>query len=662
MTQPGGSPNGQPSGTWDPARQSPYMHWRDELGGQPPCGAVTDKVVRIDPDLMLGTPYGVGEALPMPVPVANPDDRPLHRLVPQGITDLVPQAPPRDAVILGIIDEAIALGHPRFRRADGRSRVLAAWQQGATFDPAQGAYLPLGNEVYQRDLDQWLQQFSDGGDPRQTLDEVAFNRAARLSEPQTLYGVEALDRRAGHGSAVLDLATGEDLWRSDPAQLDRRPILAATLPRRETIGMAGTYLEFFAIYAMFRMVALADAIWQANYGPDGGYPIVLNMSYGQQAGPKDGRSNFEKAVQKLSASRPAGAPLQVVMPAGNDNLMRCNALRKVRRNGYFKEKWRLQPDDHSSNFVEVWTGRTTRRCDRNPLEIRVIPPDFPAPRGWSGSHGEYLDVPGGARIYCERVRYNGDLATPEYRYRYVICTPPTAPDLRETGITRIARAGPWCVRLQNRGADSKVYMNVQVDQSAEPHKLLNKRSYLDSDRYRQFLDNGRWRDSFAYPIDPDNPDAADLEPYQTQGHVQRKGTVNALSVTQAILTVGSYRVLDGAPVDFSATAGVRRPQQKITASFPGDDGAAHGGLLAAGTTGGSILTPRGTSFSAARASRYLVTALLQGQSVGDAVTWMQDCAAADDAQITARTGAAHPLKIGHGRVQDPARDRAVSRL
>ena len=42
----------------------------------------------------------------------------------------------------------------------------------------------------------------------------------------------------------------------------------------------------------------ADRIWQAcGYGPDGGFPIVINLSYGLKAGPKDGHMLIEEVIR-----------------------------------------------------------------------------------------------------------------------------------------------------------------------------------------------------------------------------------------------------------------------------------------------------------------------------------------------------------------------------
>lgn len=664
---------------WDVDIMSPYVHWRLALGGAANCGQVIEKPVRmassdasatggraVDAARAVQPLFGNGELVPVPEAVANPSDDSLKRLVPRNLAELIPTAPPRDAVVVGIIDEAIALGHPRFRRADGSTRFLASWQQGATFDAGQGEYLPFGKEIYQRDINALIERHSDGSDRKSTLDETAFNRATLLSEPDKLYGVRALDRRAGHGTAVLDLATGEDSWRQEPGDLNRRPIIAASLPRRQTIGMAGTFLEYFAIYAMHRMVALVDALWDAHYGEPGGFPLVLNVSYGQQAGAKDGRSLFEQAVERMVEQRAGRAPLQVVMPAGNDNLMRCNAYRKVRRGGFVKETWRVVPEDHSSNFVEVWTERTTRRADKNPIEIRVTTPLGQSMKYWSGAHGQFCDIAGGARIYCQRVTYDSDRAAPEYRYRYVICTPPTASDARENGRGRVAPAGAWCILAQNRGSDTGIFLNVQVDQSAEPDGTNNQRSYFNSDKYRRHLENGRVCDTYAVDVDPDDPDAADQEDSRTYGHVQRKGTINSLALSDAIVVIGSYRKSDGAPLDFSATAFPKAKgpngDRVITASFPGGDGAAHAGLLAAGTQGGSTLAPRGTSFSTARATRRIVQAMLDGGGDGGSVSWMKALAETEEAEVSDMFGQTHEMKRGHGRVRDQQSDRAVSRF
>ena len=82
-----------------------------------------------------------------------------------------------------------------------------------------------------------------------------------------------------------------------------------------------------------------------------------------------------------------------------------------------------------------------------------------------------------------------------------------------------------------------------------------------------------------------------------------------------------------------------------------------------------MVTPRGTSYAAARATRMMVAALLDADAAQRRASpapgspeWLQQRAAESEARLETRHGAAHELKRGHGRIDDPQRDRAVPRF
>lgn len=653
------------TGTWDPARETPYVHWRrtrqtvdwlrDDRIAFAAAPAAFSEIFQpygIPPSAVEQATRPLGgdsQNMPMPREVVNPKAAEIESFVPADLVARMARKLPKDAVITAIVDEGIALGNPRFRDAGGHSRVLAAWHQGASFDAAQEAFLPFGHELHQAEIDALLRRHSLGGDLRAALDDTAFNRAAKICEPQAMHGECTAERHASHGTATLDLAAGLDAGATDADALARRPIIAVGLPNRRTIGMAGTYLEYFAIYAMHRIVAIADALWQAWYGPEGGFPIVLNVSYGQQAGPKDGNSPFEREIRKLQADRPAGAPLDVVMPVGNDNLMRCHARRhlKVKKSNKMWEDWRIQPADQSSNFAEIWSAAQAGLWDTHALKIAVTSPFGEAMAPWRGKHGQFREIGGGARIYCQRIAYNGPEAV-SYRFRYVICVPPTEGAL--------APAGLWHISLTKPKIKGEVYMQVQIDQSPEPGSRNSRRSYFDNPDYRTHLPNGRLRDSYAYPlIDPDNPKTSNQEDFRFARNVQRKGTISSIAVLDTIVSVGSFRAADGAPSLFSATSywGKRAPvdDPRMVAALPGEVSAMRPALRAAGTRAGSSVWVRGTSFSTALATRHIVEAMLAGVAMpGGAAAWMRAQAAASEGEMAARLGHAHETRRGHGRL------------
>lgn len=611
---------------------------------------------RNEPDLDASTGLVNDGGLPFFVKHPNYDEGDWKR------SDLADQIPkiPRDTVIVGIIDDGIALGNARFWRPleDGKigTRFLGAWIQGGAHD---GKPQPFGRELTENDIVAAMQTNTHNG----WLDEEALNRSldAAPNGEVLSYCARRLMGATVHGTHVLDLATGEDFKVADDEELQRRRIIAVNLPSREAIGLSGTFLEFYASKAMEWIVELADAIWSKHYGkadPNGGFPVVINLSYGQQGGMKTGNSFIEQTFKKLQKQREDGdntsAPIRLVMPIGNDNLTRSNARWRQKQDASPLEvPCRVQPQDQSSNFVEIWAelkaGEVERLDGKFPLDIRLLKPGEADATWLTGKDAHFFDHSEGyLRIYSdvddvvdlsEKEKTTEDLDQKEdlnQRIRYVIAMRPT---LDHEQPDRVALAGCWKIQLRwSRNANfsdeddsdngREIYVNVQVDQEPSPMSNINRRSYFDSKKYHTHLPSGRLLDSYAYSNDEFNLAARgiNLEPANKFGPVQRKGTQNSLACHNDILLIAGHRQSDGRPADFSATMfpDSRSPAQGIVkhsksapdASFPVDTSPSQTGVRATGSKSGSSGTLRGTSFAAPQATRWAVDQLRKAQQAG----------------------------------------------
>lgn len=647
---------------------TPYMHWwldRRAPDHQPLSVRSSPCIATICPVGDDGETVPIKEVVPLPDFAWNPVDASYGP--PSGVAAKTDK-PPKDAVIIGVIDEGIALAHERVRLAGGqRSRIVAAWQQGGTFGGPDGSDpqdLPFGHELYQSDINALIATHSHNG----WLDEDAFNRAAGLTEMQYPLGANALERVIAHGSHVMDLAAGEDANEMDPKRLARMPIVAVNLPRREIIGMAGTFLQFFVLHAMQRIVDMADAMWAEHYpdDPEGGFPVVINLSFGQHAGPKNGTSQIEKAFAKLTAGRDKKNPIRLVIPAGNGNLSRGNAIAPIAKDSMVDMPWRMLPEDQSSNFVELWVELDGEvASDTHPVIVTLTAPNGQSHGPFQGQDGHHTDVSGAMRIYAERVYRKNDDPPHEIKktlYRYVICAAPT---LDYNTPLQSCAAGLWQVQCQWDETGFKtserpvLYGMVQVDQAAQPGSLRNKRSFFDAEGYQLYDPSGRRGDAYAYPAKGDASD--DLEPEATNGPIQRKGTHNALATAPDVIVVAGHRESDGKPAEYSAATYAPNRQRygaaaTVTASFPTERAPAHFGLRAAGPRSAATILLRGTSFSAGLVTRHVVSDLLAWRDANSPIGGVDGSARSIAEQAAAREatspyqGPAAAGKTGAGRM------------
>lgn len=586
-------------------------------------------------------PQAVNDAL------APPPSGPIHWLPDP---KKLPGNIDNDTIIMGVVDTGIPLGHHRWRAKDGKkTRVLASWQMLANWKTLKQAKLPFGREVYADKINRQIAKFTDGD----FFDERAFNIATGTLDPHAFRGPRQIEQRASHGAHVMDLSAGANpIAKGEKAFAKRVRPISVNVPSAGVFGASGTYLDDFLRLAVKRIVDLADAIWLKNnpaLPTKGrlGYPIIINMSFGKQAGAKDYVDAFSAWLNELKKYRQDKnlSRLYVVMPAGNDNLTRCNAFLEPKGGNSKTLPWRILPDDQSSNFVEAWTRHPSRM--RNPIKLNLIPPDAKTirsprrlPKGWKGEY-IYTDLKRDsvtvARLYARAGKINR-----RRRYlKYTLAVPPT---YRLDGVKPTGVAGLWEISVKNNSQNNprlQCVLSVQTDQQLQTTRARNKRSYFDEAKYLTHDDNhkrpekrgsGRILETYSY-----HPDPIRNNDYPFETPVRRHGTMNSSASHRSIACIGGYRALDGRPAPYSSSGrgksppgGGKRSQDDgttvprrmnggryaPTASFPTDDAPSHFGILATGSANGSTVAMRGTSFASAQAARELVFSLIDDPSTG----------------------------------------------
>lgn len=544
-----------------------------------------------------------------------------------------------DDLVVGIVDTGLAMGHRCFRNSDGSSRILGAWQQGAAVkrDP-QGTplvpHLPLGSHLFAPEIDGALRAFSKGEDLTEALDQEGFNRATGLVDFTRAAADRALALRASHGTHVMGLAAGADPFDALEKKFSKRVrILMVSLPAEFAFGEGGAMLDYYLIYAL-RWLRETNARIADASGLSRPRPMVINISFGKHAGSGDAAQPFVKALinhakrDSLSGDerqQDTGQPLHVIMPAGNSNLDRSQASFALAADAgnSMQLDWVVQPEDATSNFLEVWCEGTELSADGQlPLEIELVPPGQQAQGTVCAAPGQssQLSVGTGAarqplgRIYCHQFDVPAPAASTgmKAKFRYLVCL---APDRYQGQRWKAAPAGRWTLRLANRGAAAlQVKLMVQTDQSILAGPVNARRAYLDDPTYGAYGHGGRLNDSYAYDFRQDFSSDPVAENLDLGTFVKRHGTLNAYAANRVVASIAGYRANDGRPADFSSTgSGVTlaaTDRATPTAAFPTDDGYAHPGLLSQGSSDGSAVAMRGTSFASALATRQILQAWL----------------------------------------------------
>lgn len=511
-----------------------------------------------------------------------PDPRPPNR------RKALPPKP--GLVVTGIIDDGLAFAHDAFRQGL-KTRFECLWLQ----DGKGGQQVPpffYGGELTRAAIENTCFARADHGG---RLDEEQVYREALLVD----YGDrrhKPLAQRAAHGTHVMDLAT-----RLAPGEnAADRPIIGVQLPIATTAETSGGTLSKHIIDGLRYIIRRADeASESAGFGPP---PIVVNISYGLIAGPHDGSSPLETAMDEIVTQRNAIAPFRIVLPAGNNLLSRCHAQVQVPQvaipgGGPPALRWRIQPDDRTPSFLEIWLPPQAGAPAK--VKLSVTPPGGAS----SGPirEGELFAWKPRNQVLCDVIYFPprpGDGG----RRMILVAVAPTA-TLHATD--EVAPSGVWQVRIENDGGPAiQADAWIQRDDSAPGYALLGRQSYFDDPDYLRWDVSGRVVEDDAYGASP--------------SYVRREGTLNAIATGTMPLVVAGYRRADGRAAPSSACGPALPPGRGAPspdgpdAMAPSEDSHAHRNVLAAGTRSGSRAAMNGTSVAAPLVTRLAVTRIAAG--------------------------------------------------
>lgn len=495
------------------------------------------------------------------------------------------------AVVAGVIDDGIAFAHERFLGADGTTRIEYFWDQ-AEPSSVWGTW-GYGREIDKRDplegIDKRMQNSRHGA----LVDEDELYRLAGYLD-QRKPGHKSIARRAAHGTHVMDLACGAG---QRPAA-GTRPIVAVQLPTETTADTSGATLGPQVFNGLAYIIDRADAI--ASDAGSGQLPVVVNVSYGLIAGPHDGSSLLEEAIDELLEScnhDDDKAPVRVVLPAGNNFLSRCHAGFSIPAGGTHELRWRVQPDDWTESHVEIWlpTGAD--------VMVTVIAPDGDATNAFSFNAAQQLIIDG--QVVGEAIYY-----PPGAVGRRALVRLSLAPTGWPAGDKVLAPAGLWRIVLGNANgkADvSDVHAWIQRDDTPLGYRRRGRQSYFDDPAYARFDDGGR-------AIEDDS------DPRTAASYVRRNGTLNAIAAGKHPIVVGAMRRSDWKPASYSGAGPVVRPPGRGNPNPDGpeamtvsDDSPSHFGIRAAGSRSGSSVAMHGTSVAAPQIARWVAEELALGR-------------------------------------------------
>jgi hypothetical protein len=498
-------------------------------------------------------------------------------------------------LVLGVIDDGLPFAHERFRAQDRRlTRIEYLWNQNEPKPPYtrihnRAAGFDYGTEITKGRIDGYLSTASDEDD--------VYRQAQH----------PGVGRRFSHGAHVMDLACGLAPARVDETSA-RIVCVQPQLASGKTRDTSGRWLGVHMLDGLRYILDRADRIARRDSSAECG-PVVVNMSYGNIAGPHDGSSILEAAIDELICLRSAlgerehrNTRLSVAIPAGNHHLARCHASFSLGTGDEQPLHWRVLPDDGTPSFLEIWPTFGTGSPD---LQVQVTTP-WGDRSGWikrKEVHACKLGETAFATVaHLERVATgNGPMI--------LVALAPTA----TFDSNRIVPpCGTWEVRLRNGGTASvKIDAWIQRDETAYGYARRGRQSRFEDPKYERFHAIANLEKRHAAGKLKEEDDVAPYDPKKDDDgkpYVKRAGTMNAIATGKFTVIVGGYRVSDGEAARYSACGPTRsnaRSGPDVLA--PTERSAVRHGILAAGTRSGSVVAASGTSIAVPKGIRWRAT-------------------------------------------------------
>jgi hypothetical protein len=380
--------------------------------------------------------------------------------------------------LVGIVDDGFPVGSEALPASTSGVRLLGLWHQAA--------------DIASRDKQPHLV----GRRGRATVFgftkvTTGTTHSAGKASPQFLYGAELRAnnlmhkhkgptfyqetnycvplRQARHGFQIASVvaADRDPMSRvrneaSTPAPSD---LVAVHLPARSVLDTSGGSLASHVIDGIYYCLAHATP----------GQNVVVNLSYGTQAGPHDGTSMLERAFVHLldTYNGQGGLPcLHLVLAAGNSHEAECHSDGVLYGKGLPDNSktlhFKLPPDDATPSFIEVYFPKDSKvRVSLTPpghtlpaLQATVGEAATYSPSGWDG-RGPQLS----AAIVFPKVPVQSTLQ------QLALCAlaPTRVAELKDEldqPANMLAASGVWQLTLQNEGQTTSFHAWIERDDVA----------------------------------------------------------------------------------------------------------------------------------------------------------------------------------------------------
>jgi Subtilase family len=474
--------------------------------------------------------------------------------------------------VVAVIDFGCPFLNPRYAsvNAPAATRLVALWDQGGalpnTAAPAAG---PSLNEAWPwsvprslghgRHIPQHLLQAmcsavhtpAAGQEAGAVLDEAdayrGINYLVDPDDPQNRIWL------ASHGAHVLDVAGGNlNPLTGQADAAGTANLVFVQLPSLTAGDSSGASLAGHLLDGVRYVLDLCEA--QAR--------VVINISYGSQAGPHNGTALIESAMDELLQAR--GDNFAIVLAAGNSRQQACHAKRQVRPGQSALLRCAVAAGDTTDTFIETWYPPAPPGFG---LQARVRGPN----RVWSA----WL-APGQEQLLrdtAERdeavasLRHDAQVPNGQGLGLVLLALAPTA---QPAGIAcALSVPGVWEIELRLVATAVTATVASQTAQPAVAEVCVTINARIERD-------------------DPGQNAGAALHRFVDQDADDELDTLSSLATGRHTAVAGGFRLSDGLPTPYSALGPQRWGPQADAAAAVHALGGALPMVLAACEEDGSL--------------------------------------------------------------------------
>lgn len=354
---------------------------------------------------------------------------------------------PLKGTVIAIIDYGCPFAHAAFLDSEKKSRVRYVWLQDTSALLSGARYdLPRVKNLINGDTE----LFPYGVELRPSLldDVLKTNLWSGPTDENACYeavGYDLMREATTHGAHVLSIAAGNFNPLNDSRDwASEAQIIFVQLPRAAVADASGGSMNCHVV----------DALRYIRARTDPTADVVVNMSFGTHAGPHDGTSMLERAIDH-SIERRSEGKFKVVIPAGNSFNAACHAQLTLPPNASPQElHWEVMPDDLTDSFLEIWYGGN--KDEANDINVEIQEPFssvFLAPVKLNQVASWYGDRPTGKDLCnepaCTIVHTESSERADGHQNRVVLIA--LAPTRNDEQDQAEARYGVWKIRITNNG-------------------------------------------------------------------------------------------------------------------------------------------------------------------------------------------------------------------